>query len=134
MAIYGICPSKGCCVSYENERPIIGWHSARILPGSAGTGGNDSLPPEYRRVFQIWGPDSRFCSQCGCELVTAEVPLPPLGNCPPPCKRNYSEADLGATFCQQCGAPIDILDEVRDRYRRHVAIKKLLDLVPYLPL
>ena len=56
MVTYGFCPYTGCPLSYENERAIIGWYSARNLPGSSGTGpGEDRLPSELRRVFQDWG-------------------------------------------------------------------------------
>lgn len=134
MIRFGICPTKGCPLSYENERAIVGWYSARSLPGSAGLPGG-SLPSQLRKVFQNWGPDSKFCRECGTALVTSNASIPSLGECPG-CKRAYKDEDLNSNFCANCGHPIDPTekDAVRERSERHSNIRNLLGLVPRLPL
>ena len=71
-----------------------------------------------------------FCQECGLLLVFNSNP-PNLGDCPK-CHRPYSEVNLEDAFCTECGAPVEIDEEIRKQMKRHKAIEEIKETLPWL--
>jgi hypothetical protein len=98
-----------------------------MLPDSGGLAiKNYRLKAACDQLFQRADKVPSFCGQCGSQLVFVPETAT-LGKCE--CGHEYSEADLGKSFCSDCSTPINIDEKIREDLERVRSIQALLSSV-----
>ncbi len=123
---YGLCPDEICQSSYRNLIGIDEWvvdeYSRTNFPGSPPCA--PRIPEKYFRSIHTVSADPSYCVECGTKLIVAAV-IPSLGVCKK-CEQEYAPPSLRQGFHANCGAPVEVLDELRAAYHKAIDLQSIL--------